>query len=211
MPARFNLYSAWTDTYFYVWAAVFAASLFLLAYSLKRFFGAGAAAPEGAAVPPEGETEANPFLEEPAAPAGEPSPAPQEEKTLVLTPGEQQAFLAAAGGPAGQPGPAAAQEPSAEAAAPQAEPLAAETSARAAPPAEPASGHAAAENFVRGIYAGIADLDERMKGIEAALSKGRVNGDFAVKFLEDMLLDMDNLDKAKIKARIEYLLSDLKK
>jgi hypothetical protein len=64
---------------------------------------------------------------------------------------------------------------------------------------------------VRGIYEGISDLDERMKGIEAALSKGRVNNDFTVKFLEDVLQDIDNLDKTKIKARIEYLLADLKK
>jgi hypothetical protein len=83
---------------------------------------------------------------------------------------------------------------------------------QAAPVPAPAHGeHGRAENFVRGIYAGITDLDERMKGIEEALSKGRVNNDFAVKFLEDMLQDLDALDKAKIKARIEYLLSDLKK
>ncbi len=68
-----------------------------------------------------------------------------------------------------------------------------------------------AETFVRGIYEGISGLDSRLKNIEASLSKGRVNGDFTVKFLEDILLDIDNLDKQKIKARIEYLLSDLKK
>ena len=64
---------------------------------------------------------------------------------------------------------------------------------------------------MRGIYAGINDLDERMKTIEAALSKGHVNNDFTVKFLEDMLQDIETLDKSKIRARIEYLLSDLKK
>jgi hypothetical protein len=69
----------------------------------------------------------------------------------------------------------------------------------------------AAENFVHGIYAGISDLDERMKGIEAALSNNHINSDFTVKFLEDIVQDMDSLDKGKIKARLEYLLSDLKK
>ncbi len=68
-----------------------------------------------------------------------------------------------------------------------------------------------AETFVRGIYEGISGLDARLKGIEAQLSKSRSNNDFTVKFLEDILQDMETLDKAKIKARIEYLVSDLKK
>jgi hypothetical protein len=68
-----------------------------------------------------------------------------------------------------------------------------------------------AENFVRGIYEGISGLDSRLKSLEASLSKSRVNNDFTVKFLEDILADMDSLDKVKLKARIEYLLSDLKK
>jgi len=77
--------------------------------------------------------------------------------------------------------------------------------------AEAAPGGNRAETFVRGIYEGISGLDARMKGIEAALSKSRVNNDFTVKFLEDILQDIETLDKPKLKARIEYLLSDLKK
>ena len=68
-----------------------------------------------------------------------------------------------------------------------------------------------AETFVRGIYDGISGLDARMRSLEASLSKGRVNNDFAIKFLEDIVQDIDTLDKTKIKARIEYLLTDLKK
>jgi hypothetical protein len=85
------------------------------------------------------------------------------------------------------------------------------------PAEEPASAAPAgaeanrAETFVRGIYEGISGLDARMKALEASLSKSRVNNDFTVKFLEDILADMDSLDKVKLKARIEYLLSDLKK
>lgn len=214
MPARFDLYSAWIDPRFYAWGVVFAAALFLFVYSLRRFLALKGAAPEAAGPAPEGEAEINPFLEEPAEePAVQAEAAPQEEKTLVLAPGEQQAFLAAAEAAVR---PAAAEEPApAEEAAPPAE-LPAEE-ARPAAQEEPAPAPApredrhAAENFVRGIYAGISDLDGRMKGIEAALSKGRVNNDFTVKFLEDMLQDMENLDKSKIRARIEYLLSDLKK
>jgi hypothetical protein len=77
--------------------------------------------------------------------------------------------------------------------------------------AESAPSGSRAETFVRGIYEGISGLDARLKGIEAQLSKGRGGNDFTVKFLEDILQDMETLDKAKIKARIEYLVSDLKK
>ena len=100
-------------------------------------------------------------------------------------------------------GPEPAPEPAPEAAA--------EQPAYAQPEeGQPEAGNRA-ETFVRGIYEGISGLDSRLKTIEASLAKGRVNGDFTVKFLEDILQDMDNLDKAKIKARIEYLVSDLKK
>jgi len=112
--------------------------------------------------------------------------------------------------PAEQPEllPKPAPEP---AAAPvRAQPEAAPKAYAAAAESAPAGG-SRAETFVRGIYEGITGLDARMKGIEAQLSKGRSNNDFTVKFLEDILQDMETLDKAKIKARIEYLVSDLKK
>lgn len=201
MPANFNLYSAWMDPYFYVWAAVFAAALFALIYSLRSYMALKTARPEEEEAAPAAEPEAqeqNPFLEEPAG-----------EKTLVLAPGEQQAYLPQAAEETEAPAEAAAETPAEE---PQPEPQ--PEPAPAAAPAPSAAARAEnnrAENFVRGIYEGISDLDERMKGIEAALSKGRVNSDFTVKFLEDVLQDIDNLDKTKIKARIEYLLADLKK
>lgn len=199
MPANFNLYSAWMDPYFYVWAAVFAAALFALIYSLRSYMAIKAARPEEEEAAPAAEPEAqeqNPFLDEPAG-----------EKTLVLAPGEQQAYLPPA--PEEQAAPEAAEAPAEE---PQPEPQPEPAPEPApAPSAAARAGDNRAENFVRGIYEGISDLDERMKGIEAALSKGRVNNDFTVKFLEDVLQDIENLDKTKIKARIEYLLADLKK
>ena len=80
------------------------------------------------------------------------------------------------------------------------------------PPRAPAdSGFNRAETFVKGIYEQLSGVDARLKNIEASVSKSRVNNDFTVKFLEDILSDLDALDKEKIKARIEYLLSDLKK
>jgi len=38
-----------------------------------------------------------------------------------------------------------------------------------------------------------------------------VNKDFTVTFLEDIISDYDSLNKEKIKARIQYLVADLKK
>ena len=179
MPAKFNLYSAWMDPHFYVWAAVFAAALFAMVYSIRRYLEL---------------KNAGDFEEVPEAGAGGPAAEPdQSEKTVVLTV-EQPELTEAQPEQQEEPEPEAVPEPQ-----PVSEPEAG--------PREPT----AAENFVHGIYAGISDLDERMKGIEAALSKNHINNDFTVKFLEDIVQDMDSLDKAKIKARLEYLLSDLKK
>jgi len=180
MPGKFNLYTAWMDPYFYVWAALFAAALFAMIYSIRRYLELKNSAGPDDGVPEEIE---NPFVEA------------DQDKTVVFDMSEQPELLA-------QPEPAA--EPLA---APRAQAEPAPSPAAAAAPQE----QNRAENFVRGIYAGISDLDERMKGIEAALSKGRVNSDFTVKFLEDILQDIDTLDKSKIKGRLEYLLSDLKK
>jgi hypothetical protein len=68
-----------------------------------------------------------------------------------------------------------------------------------------------AEEFVKGLYDHLANLDARMRNIEADFSKSRINRDFTTKFLEDMVADFDSLDKTKIKSRIEYLLTDLRK
>ena len=200
MPAKFNLYSAWMDPYLYSVAAVFFAALFLMIYSMRRYLelknaadadfdGTADAGAEGAlalADAGEGET-------------AEPPAEAKEEKTLVFM-AEQPELTAA------QPEPEPAPEPQAQ---PMPDCECAPVDAPA--PAEAAHGPSPAENFVHGIYSGIADLDERMKGIEAALSKTHINNDFTVKFLEDIVQDIDTLDKVKIKARLEYLLSDLKK
>ncbi|MDP2865434.1 MAG: hypothetical protein Q8O90_04240 [Elusimicrobiota bacterium] len=170
MPAKFNLYSAWMDPRFYVWAVVFAAALFAMVYSIRRYLELKNAGDFEEAV--EGETEN--------------SMAVAEQAEAPVFAAEQPELTEAQPEPAREP--EAVPEPEAG-------------------PREPT----AAENFVHGIYAGISDLDERMKGLEAALSKNHINNDFTVKFLEDIVQDMDSLDKNKIKARLEYLLSDLKK
>jgi len=183
MHPKFNLYLAWMDPMFYAWAAVFAAALFAMVYSIRRYLEL-----KNASGFEEGESEPeNPFVE---ASAGGPAAHTAEQPGLAEVRPEPEAEF--------QEQPKPAPEPEA-------------TATASAPGTEAYSEPTRAENFVRGIYAGIADLDERMKGIEASLSKTYVNNDFAVKFLEDILQDIDSLDKMKIKARIEYLLSDLKK
>jgi hypothetical protein len=163
MP-KFNFYSAWMDPVFYLWGAVFAAALFALVYSIRRYL----------------EIKNSGVFEE-ELPAEDILPGGSGEET----PAEQPEL------PEPEPVPAAEPAPAAEA---------------------PQQGNRA-ETFVRGIYEGISGLDARMKAIEVRLSSGggRANSDFAVKFLEDILQDYDTLDKTKIKARIEFLLSDLKK
>lgn len=188
MPGKFNLYTAWMDPVFYAWAAVFACALFAMVYSIRRYLELKNAVgfEEGA------EAEA-------ALPAPEPD---QGEKTVVFTveqPELPEAQPEQQAGPEVQPEPEIQPEPEVQ---PEPEPE---------PVPAPAQDLSRAENFVHGIYAGISDLDERMKGIEAALSKSHINSDFTVKFLEDIVQDMDSLDKVKIKARLEYLLTDLKK
>jgi len=131
-----------------------------------------------------------------------------EEPEISEDPALQSGILSAPDFPASPaPVPAPAPAPAPRAEAPRREAV------REAPAAAPVvSGPASpAETFVHGIYDGISGLDARLKSLEASLAKGRVNNDFAVKFLEDIVQDIDTLDKAKIKARIEYLLTDLKK
>lgn len=183
MPAKFNLYTAWMDPYFYVWAVVLAAALFFMVYSIRRYLELKNASD----FEDSGQSEAQEPVDE----------AEQAELAKQAEEAEQSELLAA------HPDLRVDSQAQSDPAPAKPAPL----SAPAAASQEPTR----AENFVRGIYAGITDLDERMKGIEAALSKNHVNSDFTVKFLEDIVQDIDSLDKVKIKARIEYLLTDLKK
>lgn len=202
MSAKLSSYSFWIDPNFYLWAALFGVALVSLIYSIRRYLELKNASEEDEEVPTGGDM--------PSADAGQ--AAEEQERAIAAAPSFQPDFSEVPreeGEPAGE----TAQEASSE---PEAGPVPAPSGAAA--PVEAAVGPGTgphdfnrAENFVRGIYAGISDLDERMKNIEASLSKSRVNGDFTVKFLEDVLQDLDSLDKAKIRARIEYLISDLKK
>ncbi|MHB0995907.1 MAG: hypothetical protein ACYC2I_06010 [Elusimicrobiales bacterium] len=181
MP-KFNLYSAWMDPVFYVWAAVFAAALVGMIYSIRKYVELKNASFDEDDQPAEAAYADVPVVED-AAPRQEYAAEAVQQELPSAGPEE------------------AARELERACADPACEPAAEE---------DPAAANRA-ETFVRGIYDGISGLDTRLRSIEESLAKGRVNGDFTVKFLEDILQDIDNLDKTKIKARLEYLVSDLKK
>ena len=78
----------------------------------------------------------------------------------------------------------------------------------------PAGSPSRAEEFVKGLYGSLTNLDSRVKNIEknlSELSKAKADREYPAKFLEDMVADFDTLDKTKIKSRIEFLLGELKK
>lgn len=85
------------------------------------------------------------------------------------------------------------------------------TDEAAAPAYEQPEEHSPAETFVMGIYESLKSLDARMGKLENKLGSERISSEFTVKFLEDILSDLDSLDKEKIKGRLEYLVSDLKR
>lgn len=195
MMNNLNFYYAWSDPMFYAWAAFFLCALAGAVYSLRRLLELN-----------NSDGEEDFAVEEPAVPGA--APEPQE-----LFPAE----------------PAPAQEaPAAEEPA-DAPPLSAEPSAAAeetvridpaefiqpAPEPQPApapeGGVNRAEQFLKGLYEAVGNLDRRMASLEEQISKDRINSDFTVKFLEDLVADIDSIDKEKIKARLEYLVGDLKK
>ncbi len=171
---NFNIYSAWMDPVFYMFAVVFALALFFLLFSIRKYLGILNKSDFDEPNEEAGEVQGELPLAEAAPEDPEPQPA---SETLSVQAEDASAV---------EPAPDAPELP------------ASRTTSRA-------------EEFVKGLYDHLASLDGRVKNIEADLTKSRVNRDYAAKFLEDMVSDFESLDKTKIKARIEYLLADLKK
>ncbi|MBU2574003.1 MAG: hypothetical protein KKH28_08015 [Elusimicrobia bacterium] len=210
---KFNLYSVWTDPVFYLSAAVFALALFFLVFAISKYLEI---------------TNNSDFEEGPEEAAGVQGELPL---AAVVAPAQQLDSEAAgqlgseaarqlgsqtagqldsetAGQP--EPKPVPASEPSSfiphPSSFPQGRPAAQPSGAP-----EPVHDISKAEEFVKGLYRNMASLDGRMKNIEAIVAKANVNREFTATFLEGMLADFDTLNKEKIKTRLEYLLSDLKK
>ena len=217
---KFNLYSTlWMDPAFYIAAGVFALALFLLVFSIRKYLeiknGSDFEEPGDRAEEIQGELPltAVDVTREPAV-AQDAAAAALRVEAQAESPAQPSPFASSPapiaeampiGGAQGQKGwaqPAAAQAEAPEAPKP---------AAAAAQPDAAAHASSRAEEFVKGLYQNMSSLDARLKNIEAAFSKRSVNRDFAVTFLEDMISDYDSLDKEKIKARIEYLVADLKK
>lgn len=209
-------YNLWSDAFFYIYFAAFAGALAFMVYAIRRWLELKNEQPyeeeesleESLQAPSQHEelpagAEAAP---EPApafetAPEPAPEAPPQEftdpEKTVVVPNIEEMMAQASEEAAA-----AVSHE-----AAPEPELAPAYEESRPAPAAQ---GSARAEEFVRGIYGHIAGIETRLGAIEDSIARGGGNRQFAVKFLEGLLEDYDSLSVAKIKARVEYLISDLK-
>jgi hypothetical protein len=198
MP-RHSLYLLAMDSAFYFWALLCLACLAAALYSWRRLSAADGEEPVPA--DPYGYGEADVRENFSAAPEAAAVPGP-ENGQLSEAAAEQAA-------PA-EPEPAPVEELPAPEAAPVPNPAAA-IPPEPAQPAAPAPAAGPAENFVRAVYDGVSGLDDRLQKLESGLARGRCDTAFAVKFLEDLSADLDTLDKAKIRARLEYLLADLKK
>ncbi|MCK5582304.1 MAG: hypothetical protein KAI33_00860 [Elusimicrobiales bacterium] len=216
---NFNLYSLWIDPVFYISVAVFVLFLFLLVYSIRRYM--EIVNSEQKAESREQEME-NPVdievlqereMEMPVENLEQEPIAdefPRQESEVEVPVGEEAFEKTVIAHPSEMPAdPAAVNEEmtenmveSATAAADSQEPIVQET---------PSEDLSKAEGFVKGIFNGIEDIDERLKAVESTLSERKLNGDFALRYLEDILDEYDSMDKTAVKSRIEYLIADLKK
>jgi len=199
---KIPLYYIWGDTMFYAYAAVFAAALAGLVYAIRRWLELKNSLPY---------EEEFMSAEELSAPAEELVPTPMAE--VELPPQEDTAPEA---GPQGYADPektvvvANVEELVAQATLEAAQAIVYDSAPAAAPALPAAHENARAEEFVKGIYEHIAGIEARMGAIEESIAKGGGNRHFTVKFLEGILEDYDTLSVGKIKARVEYLVSDLK-
>ena len=196
---KFNLYSLWIDPVFYVSAAVFVLFLFLLIYSMRRYMEVSNASEDeemeidGSEQKAErGERE--PVMENPVDRSIS-SEVSQERPEMEIP--VEEAFEKTVI--------AQASEIPTDAAAGSEHPENIAESKSAS------KDFSEAEGFVKGIFNGISDIDERLKAVESTLSERKLNGDFALRYLEDILDEYEVMDKPAVKARIEYLIADLKK
>ena len=196
---KFNLYSLWIDPVFYVSAAVFVLFLFLLIYSMRRYMEVSNASEDeemeidGSEQKAErGERE--PVMENPVDRSIS-SEVSQERPEMEIP--VEEAFEKTVI--------AQASEIPTDAAAGSEHP------ANIAESKSASKDFSEAEGFVKGIFNGISDIDERLKAVESTLSERKLNGDFALRYLEDILDEYEVMDKPAVKSRIEYLIADLKK
>ena len=227
----FNFYSLWIDPVFYISVAVFVLFLFLLVYSIRRYmeivnseqkaesreqemenpvdievlqeqemqnsataqqYGSVAENSEQKMEMPVENLEQEPVADE----------VPLQESEVEVPIGEEafeKTVIAHSSEMPADPAPVNEE---------MTENMVEEAPAQQEQPTEDLS---KAEDFVKGIFNGIEDIDERLKAVESTLSERKLNGDFALRYLEDILDEYDSMDKTAVKSRIEYLIADLKK
>jgi len=67
-----------------------------------------------------------------------------------------------------------------------------------------------AEAFLKGLYQNMSDMDQRLKSVEKKLSEKKLDSEFALKMIEEILEEYDSLHKEEIKTRLSYLAQSLK-
>ncbi|MEA3307078.1 MAG: hypothetical protein U9Q34_04780 [Elusimicrobiota bacterium] len=235
----FDIYSLWIDPVFYISAAIFVLFLLLLVYSVRKYMQAEQPVNDGQQVTDEEEEEIEGSIDtevlqeqemeeslnqaeseeipqeegfETEMPVEQPvtsqSQEEQEQAQEIEAPVEEEAFEKTV---IAQSSELPAVESSQPVEVPQ-ENMVEEAPVLQEPsPQAPSADLSEAEGFVKGIFTGISDIDERLKAVESTLSERKLNGDFALRYLEDILDEYDAMDKTAVKSRIEYLIADLKK
>jgi hypothetical protein len=198
----FNLYSLWIDPIFYISVAVFVLFLFLLAYSIRRYRSIENSEQEE---PVDIEVLQEQEMEMPVENLEQEFLAdevPEQEQVMETPVGEDDFEKTVIAQPSEMP---------------IEEPILAEQETEDMVEQTPVlqeqvtADLSEAEGFVKGIFNGISDIDERLKAVESTLSERKLNGDFALRYLEDILDEYEGMDKTAVKSRIEYLIADLKK
>ena len=191
MP-KLDIYSLWIDPVFYVSAFAFALFLILLIYSVRRYIEASNAAEDGIM-----EEEINRDMEDSAGLSGETLAATKSDEQEMENLVEEEPFektVVAQESEMPMETDSAYENP--------------ESIAEQIPVGEDVS---KAGEFVKGIFNGISDIDERLKSVEKTLAARKLNADFALRLLEDILEEYDSINKEEIKVKIKYLVDDLKK
>lgn len=229
----FNIYSLWIDPVFYISVAVFALFLFLLVYSVRKYMEVGQATsdrqqatdnaeqeePVDIEVLQEQEMENSATAQQVDSMAGNseqeiPVENLEQEPILNEVPAGEEAFeKTVIAQPSEMPVESAVVNEMSENMVEQA-PVVEEVPVVEQTPVlqeQPSADLSEAAGFVKGIFNGISDIDERLKAVESTLSERKLNGDFALRYLEDILDEYESMDKTAVKSRIEYLIADLKK
>lgn len=182
-----NLYSVWVDPVFYIAVVIFVLALVLLVYSVKKYI------------------EMENKVEFSAEVAG--------ADNIISSNANQSPEVSGAEHAVASPQPQS-QNLSADAGMSEVENIkeVAQVSPQNKTSHEQSErSESKAEIFLKGIHNKLLSLDERLKNIETVLAKDKSNVNFTIDYLQDIIEKIEEIDKEKIKTRLEYLISNFLK